>query len=54
MDRGTLLLAVAIAVGIPSFAYLISTRYTVSSPQQLPAVIIVDGWTGKAELATGL
>lgn len=53
MDPKTMLIAVLIAVGMPSVAYLISERYSVVALNTVPAAIVVDGWTGKTRLTAG-
>ena len=50
MNSRVLLIAVIIAVGIPSLSYLFSTRYTVVPLTNIPTVVVLDGWTGKSQM----
>ena len=54
MNSKTLLLAITITVGVPSLAYLVSTRYKVAVPNgDLAIIYVVDGWTGRARIVAG-
>lgn len=55
MDRRTLLLAVAIAVGVPSATYLFTHRYEMQavSNSPVPMGYVLDRWTGKVRFIAG-
>ena len=52
MDRYTILIAVTIAVTIPSLTYAVTNRYTIVGTAERPIAYVLDKWTGQTKLAS--
>jgi hypothetical protein len=52
MDKSSILIAVIIAVTIPSLAYSITNRYTIVGTAERPVAYVLDKWTGKTKRAS--